>query len=213
MLIVLFASFAAGCQRLRWWHMAGALAGLVGTALLIIPAAGLTFPAEYAVGYGAAFRLRRDVGRLFSDEPSLCARTDGSSGGVLGATAVLAALSHLVFEPTVWPRGGEWLAVLTMGLGPGAPLSSPVIWREAGRHPRARRLRLLHSAAVDDAPRRLRASRAELGSRRRRAADRRRCWAALASLDQRSARSRPTCRTKASDRTLRPSPDISPGAG
>ena len=39
-------------------------------------------------------------------------------GAFCGATAVLAALSHLAFEQTVWPRGGEWLAILAMGLGP-----------------------------------------------------------------------------------------------
>ena len=35
------------------------------------------------------------------------------------ATAVLAALCHLIFEKTVWPQGlDEWLAVVALGLGP-----------------------------------------------------------------------------------------------
>jgi drug/metabolite transporter (DMT)-like permease len=39
-------------------------------------------------------------------------------GGFCGATAILAALCHLLFEQTIWPGGWEWLAVLCLGLGP-----------------------------------------------------------------------------------------------
>jgi drug/metabolite transporter (DMT)-like permease len=34
------------------------------------------------------------------------------------ATAALAAVLHLVFERSVAPTGGEWLAVALLGLGP-----------------------------------------------------------------------------------------------
>ncbi|HMT19762.1 MAG TPA: EamA family transporter, partial [Promineifilum sp.] len=39
-------------------------------------------------------------------------------GAFCGATAVLALLCHLALEETVRPSGGEWLAVLALGLGP-----------------------------------------------------------------------------------------------
>jgi drug/metabolite transporter (DMT)-like permease len=38
--------------------------------------------------------------------------------GYCGVTAVLATLSHLVFESTVTPQGVEWLVVLAIGIGP-----------------------------------------------------------------------------------------------
>ncbi|MEQ9576118.1 MAG: DMT family transporter, partial [Rhodospirillales bacterium] len=40
-------------------------------------------------------------------------------GGFCAATSVLAALSHIAFETTVWPADtGQWLAVLGLGLLP-----------------------------------------------------------------------------------------------
>lgn len=38
--------------------------------------------------------------------------------GYCGVTAVLALISHLVFETTVMPQGAQWLVVLGIGLGP-----------------------------------------------------------------------------------------------
>ncbi len=52
------------------------------------------------------------LSRRFGEVP-----TD-SVGGFCAATAILAALSHLAFETTAWPEGGEWLALLGLGLGP-----------------------------------------------------------------------------------------------
>jgi drug/metabolite transporter (DMT)-like permease len=117
LLIVLFASLLPG-ERLRWWHVSGAVAGLGGTALLITRGAGLTFPAEYALGYVSAFACAVTwaaysvMSRRFAHVPT------EAVGAFCGATALLAAISHLVFEQTVWPQGSEWLAVLAMGLGP-----------------------------------------------------------------------------------------------
>ncbi|HEV7435640.1 MAG TPA: EamA family transporter, partial [Pseudorhizobium sp.] len=41
-------------ERLRWYHVAGALAGLAGT-VAIISRHGVAFDDRYALGYGAAF--------------------------------------------------------------------------------------------------------------------------------------------------------------
>ena len=43
----------------------------------------------------------------------------GAVAGFCLATALLSALSHVLFEDTVWPADGtEWLAVLGLGLLP-----------------------------------------------------------------------------------------------
>lgn len=120
LLIVVFSAFLPG-HRLRWWHVAGTLAGLAGTAVLIGGGSGdggFGFRGEFALGYAAgiaaavtwaAYSL---LSRRFAHVP-----TD-AVGAFCAATAVLAALAHLAFETTVWPHGGEWLAVLAMGMGP-----------------------------------------------------------------------------------------------
>jgi drug/metabolite transporter (DMT)-like permease len=117
LLIVLFATLLPG-QRLRWWHLGGALLGLIGTVLLIGNGGPLGFSPAYAPGYGAAFACAviwaaySVLSRLFAHVPT------EAVGAFCGATAVLAAGCHLAFEQTVWPQGGQWLAVLAMGMGP-----------------------------------------------------------------------------------------------
>ena len=117
LLIVLLSTLLPG-HRLRWWHVAGALSGLAGTALLVTDGGRIAFPADYALGYGAALACAVTwaaysvLSRLFAHVP-----TD-AVGAFCGVTAVLAALCHLLFEPTAWPQDGQWLAVVAMGLGP-----------------------------------------------------------------------------------------------
>lgn len=38
--------------------------------------------------------------------------------GTCAATAALAFVGHLLFETTAWPAGGQWAAIIAMGLGP-----------------------------------------------------------------------------------------------
>jgi drug/metabolite transporter (DMT)-like permease len=118
LLIVLFSALLPG-ERLRWWHVAGAGAGLAGTVVLVAGGApGLGFKTEYALGYAMALACAFTwssysvLSRRFGEVP-----TD-AVGAFCGATAVLAALCHALFETTVWPEGGEWFAVVALGLGP-----------------------------------------------------------------------------------------------
>ena len=119
LLIVLFSALLPG-ERLRWWHVAGALAGLIGTVVLVTDGSGIGgFKSEYLLGYAMAgacaltWSVYSVANRRFGQVP-----TD-TVGGFCAATAVLAALSHLMFEITVWPADlGEWLAVLGLGLLP-----------------------------------------------------------------------------------------------
>jgi drug/metabolite transporter (DMT)-like permease len=117
LLIVLGSGLITG-ERLHWWHVLGGAAGLLGTALLVTGGQGLAIDLALAPGYAMALAaalvwssysmLSRRFGEVSSD----------AVGGFCGATAVLAALCHLLLETTVVPEPGEWLAVLALGLGP-----------------------------------------------------------------------------------------------
>ncbi|MEQ8228433.1 MAG: EamA family transporter [Rhodospirillales bacterium] len=119
LLIVVFSVLLPG-ERLRWWHVCGALAGLAGTALLVTDGLGSGgLKSEYTLGYAMAgacaltWSAYSVANRRFGDVP-----TD-TVGGFCFVTAVLAALSHLAFEQTAWPADtGEWLAVMGLGLLP-----------------------------------------------------------------------------------------------
>ena len=52
-LIVLFAALLPG-ERLRWYHLAGVVLGLAGTAVMLVDGGGLSFGGEYLLGYLAA---------------------------------------------------------------------------------------------------------------------------------------------------------------
>ncbi len=132
LLIVLFSALLPG-ERLRWWHVAGAAMGLVGTVLVLAGKEAVDFRGGHALGYAAALCSAlvwagySVANRRFGTVP-----TD-AVGGFCGATAVLAALAHLVFETTVWPQtAGEWLAVLLLGLGPVG--SAFFFWDHGTKH-------------------------------------------------------------------------------
>ncbi|WP_337997299.1 DMT family transporter [Oleispirillum naphthae] len=116
LLIVVFSALLPG-ERLRWFHLAGALLGLAGSATLILGAERGAAGGS-ALGYGAAVAaallwssysvMSRKVGQVPTD----------AVGGFCGATAVLAAACHFALEATVVPDALGWLGILGMGLGP-----------------------------------------------------------------------------------------------
>ncbi|MEM9104645.1 MAG: EamA family transporter [Pseudomonadota bacterium] len=117
LLIVVGSALLPG-ERLGWQHIAGALAGLAGTAL-IVSRSGLSFQDSYAFGYGAALLCAFTwsgyslLSRRFGSVP-----TDVVTGFCF-LTAVLSLLCHLLLEQTVWPQDmGQWLAVAGLGLLP-----------------------------------------------------------------------------------------------
>jgi len=118
LLIVLMSALLPG-ERLRPHHVVGTLLGLVGTVVLFAGRDRLALAAEYAPGYAAAFvaafvwSTYSVLSRRFAAVPS-----DAVAGFCL-ATAVLAALCHMLFETTQWPADrSQWLAVIALGLGP-----------------------------------------------------------------------------------------------
>ncbi len=141
LLIVLFSALLPG-ERLRAWHVGGAVAGLAGTALLIARGGsgglggGLSIDPAHLPGYAAALGsavtwagysvLRRRLGQIGE------APTDAVSAFCL-ATALLSLLCHLALERTVWPETlAGWGAMMMLGLGPvGAAF---FVWDHGVRH-------------------------------------------------------------------------------
>lgn len=117
LLIVVLAALLPG-ERLRWFHIAGAIAGFLGAGLLVTQGQSFAFEQQYSLGYLAAL-----ICALTWSSYSLMSRRLGkiptnAVGGFCGVTALLAWICHALFEPTVWPIGSQWLAVIAMGLGP-----------------------------------------------------------------------------------------------
>lgn len=118
LLIVVFSALLPG-ERLRWFHIGGALLGLAGAALLVTKGQSLEIDPRYTVGYIAA-----GICALTWSSYSVASRRFGhvptdAVGGFCAAAALLAVPCHLIFETTVWPEDTvQWLAVLALGLGP-----------------------------------------------------------------------------------------------
>ncbi len=117
LLIVLFSAFLPGI-KLRWFHVVGVLFGLFGVVVLVSAGKGFNFDMEYAKGYFYAF-----VCALSWSSYSVLSKYFGkisvsAVGGFCGATALLALIFHMLFEPTVIPDFKNLLAIIFLGLGP-----------------------------------------------------------------------------------------------
>ena len=118
LLIVLFSSLLPG-ERLAAHHIIGALLGLVGTVLLLGDNSSGGFASGQIPGFAAAF-VAAFVWAAYSvmSRRLKAVPTDAVAGFCL-ATALLAALVHVMVETTVWPETtGQWLAIITLGIGP-----------------------------------------------------------------------------------------------
>lgn len=121
LLIVLFSGLLPG-ERLRWYSVAGALIGFVGTAILFVGKGlelGLTPTAGAGAGYLAAFMAAFVWAGYSVLSRRLAGVPTAAVAGFCLVTALLAALCHLMLETTVWPHGlEEWEAVIALGVGP-----------------------------------------------------------------------------------------------
>lgn len=118
LLIVLGSALMPG-ERLRWHHVAGALLGLAGTALIVTGGRGALFESRHLFGYAMA----GGCALIWSGYSLLSRRFPEVPTAIVAwfclATAVLSLVCHLLFEPTIWPRDtAEWLAVVALGLMP-----------------------------------------------------------------------------------------------
>ena len=117
LLIVVFSALLPG-ERLRWFHVTGALLGLAGAGLLVTKGQGLAFDTRYGLGYLAAvacaltWSIYSVANRRFGSVP-----TD-TVAGFCAAAALLGFISHALFETWVIPTATQWGAILLLGLGP-----------------------------------------------------------------------------------------------
>jgi drug/metabolite transporter (DMT)-like permease len=116
LLIVLLSGLLPG-ERLRAPHILGAALGALGAAL-VIARDGLRPDPAFLPGYAAALAAAfvwagySLLSRRLPEVPS------DAVGSFCGVTALLAAVAHVVLEAPRWPMGGEWIAVIGLGLGP-----------------------------------------------------------------------------------------------
>lgn len=131
LLIVLFSAFLPGA-RLSPRHLAGAALGFAGAALLILGKGEAGGAPRHLAGYAAALACAvvwagySVANRRYRAVPS------DAVAGFCAATALLAGLAHLLFEPAYLPRASEWLAVLAMGLGPAG--TAFIVWDHGVKH-------------------------------------------------------------------------------
>lgn len=117
LLIVLFSSFLPN-EKLRWFHILGAIFGLVGAVFLVTKGASFNFEKEYLWGYIfaliAAFTWASYsvISKTLSHVPTY------SVTGFCIVTSILSLFCHLLFEETVIPNSLELFAALMLGLGP-----------------------------------------------------------------------------------------------
>jgi len=119
LLIVLGSAFMPG-ERLRWFHMVGALMGFIGMLLIIMRSGGFGFETKYAVGYFMAL-----AAAFIWAFYSLLSRKNNQVSTIVVAmfcfaTSVISFVCHFAIgEANIWPSGlVEWLATIGLGLFP-----------------------------------------------------------------------------------------------
>jgi len=118
-LMIVFGSALLPGERLRWWHIVGALTGLCGILLLIdygaetVPAEGNAVFYLSLIGIAAAlWGLYSIISRSFPEVPS------SALGVFYAASAVIAGVGHLLFEGWAQPQPSEWAAMAALGIFP-----------------------------------------------------------------------------------------------
>lgn len=117
LMIVLGSAFLPG-ERLRWWHIVGAVMGLAGVISLIDPGdhASVSDGAPFylsLIGIAAAlWGLYSVLTRTLPEVPS------STLGLFYAASALVSFMAHLGLEPWVQPNTTEWLAMAALGCLP-----------------------------------------------------------------------------------------------
>ena len=120
LLIVLLSGLLPG-ERLRLHHVAGAVLGLAGAAVIVLGSGSLsnvavgTAPLGYLAALGAAvvWAGYSVLSRRLAHIP-----TEAMAGFCL-ATSALSLIGHLLFEPDIWPAtAAQWAGVAAMAALP-----------------------------------------------------------------------------------------------
>src|SRR5207248_4241235 len=99
-------------------HIIGALLGLAGTVLLFT-GNGASFAPGQIPGLAAAFVAAFVWASYSVMSRRLKAVPTDAVAGFCAATALLAAIVHVLVEKTVWPETAmQWLAIVALGVGP-----------------------------------------------------------------------------------------------
>lgn len=115
LIVLLSPVFKLG--TLRWPHIVASLCGFSGAAL-IVTKGQLQLPATLPVGFLFALAAAFTWACYSLQTRKLPAFPNAAVGGFCLASAALAGLCHLAFEPAIQPDKQEWLALLAMGIGP-----------------------------------------------------------------------------------------------
>lgn len=118
-LLIVTGSALMPSEQLKWYHIAGTLLGLAGTALIITKGGSFSFEAQYSFGYAmAALCALIWAGYSLLSRRLKAVPTDAVTGFCI-ITALLSLMCHLLLEETVWPQTAtQWTAVITLGLLP-----------------------------------------------------------------------------------------------
>ena len=118
LLIVVFAALLPG-ERLRWYHVAGAVLGLAGAALIITRGGAVGLSEGLKLGHILALACAfiwssySVISRRFGNVPS------DITAAFCMITALVAGGLHLMFETTVMPATwGQWAAIIGLGTIP-----------------------------------------------------------------------------------------------
>lgn len=119
LLIVLGSALMPG-EKLRWFHLVGALMGFLGMLLVVMKSGSFGFESKYYFGYlmalagsfvWACYSL---LSRRFKQVPSILV------GIFCLASSILSFICHIAFaEANIWPTNSiEWFATIGLGLFP-----------------------------------------------------------------------------------------------
>lgn len=117
LLIVVFSALLPG-ERLRWFHLLGALLGLSGAILIVSPDGSFALRREFIPGYAAALACALIWSGYSVANRRLGGVPTALVGGQCGVVALLALVAHLSLEETATVSGTQWLAAIGLGLGP-----------------------------------------------------------------------------------------------
>jgi drug/metabolite transporter (DMT)-like permease len=118
LMIVLGSAFLPG-ERLRWWHVIGAVMGFFGVLSLIdtggyssVSEGGAAFYLSLIGGAAALWGLYSVFIRTMPEVPT------SALGMFYAASATVSFVAHLALEDWVQPNGAEWLAMAALGCLP-----------------------------------------------------------------------------------------------
>ncbi len=105
-------------ERLRWFHIAGAIFGLFGAFLLVSKNGSLELNSQYSLGYMFAILAAFTWASYSVILKKMSHIPTYSVTGFCIVTTFLSLLCHLTFEQTIIPTTTQFIVAILIGLGP-----------------------------------------------------------------------------------------------